>query len=105
MESNDDFIFHVQLGTLDDYYLFEHKSKSKRTRRSAVHHVILKNHVLWFEQQKVHSRKKRDLTLSDPLVINGTVPLAAYVPLLPLGTRQMPCMTGGRTSRSRMGFL
>ena len=67
VESNDDFIFHVQLGTLDDYYLFEHKSKSKRTRRSAVHHEILKNHVLWFEQQKVRSRKKRDLTLSAPL--------------------------------------
>uniref|UniRef100_A0A0B7BDJ9 P/Homo B domain-containing protein n=1 Tax=Arion vulgaris TaxID=1028688 RepID=A0A0B7BDJ9_9EUPU len=52
-----------QIGSLDEYYLFE---ASNRKRRSASpsheHHTLLKEHedVHWFEQQIAKSRTKRD---------------------------------------------
>ena len=63
------FIFHGQLGSLQDYYHLEHGSVSKRSRRSAdVHHSLLSNHpaVKWSEQQKVKKRTRRGY-FSDPL--------------------------------------
>ena len=63
------FHFHGPLGTLTDYYIFEHKDVNKRSRRSADdHHSNLLNHesVVNAEQQKILSRKKRGY-IKDPL--------------------------------------
>ena len=63
------FIFHGQLGSLEDYYHLEHKSVSRRSRRSADGHgALLENHpdVLWVEQQRIKKRVKRGY-FSDPL--------------------------------------
>lgn len=62
------FIFHGQLGTLDDIYHIEHSAVAKRSRRSAEHHKELSEHpnVRWVDQQKILKRKKRG-AFSDPL--------------------------------------
>jgi len=63
------FHFHGPLGTLTNYYIFEHKDVTRRSRRSAdSHHSNLLNHesVVNAEQQKILSRKKRGY-IEDPL--------------------------------------
>ena len=64
------FIFHGQLGSLKHLYHIEHSQVSTRSRRSADgHDRLLGSHpkVLWIEQQKVKSRRKRDYIITDPL--------------------------------------
>lgn len=53
-----------QIGSLKDYYLFEHHRISKRsTDHSAHHHSLLESdpNVGWFQQQVELKRRKRDL--------------------------------------------
>ena len=67
--TDDRFMFHGQLGGLTDYYLLEHRDLPKRSRRSATSRQFrLHSHpdVIWLEQQKVLSRKKRGY-FHDPL--------------------------------------
>jgi len=59
---NQGFHFHGPLGSIEDHYIFEHKEVNKRSRRSADdHHQNLKSqkNVLFAEQQKILSRKRR----------------------------------------------
>ena len=52
-----------QIGDLDNYFLFEHRSLSKRSANPSTHHHFLLTddpEVTWFEQQKELRRVKRD---------------------------------------------
>ncbi|XP_031779685.1 furin-like protease 2 isoform X2 [Nasonia vitripennis] len=56
---------HGQIGSLSNYYLFEHKRLHKRSLSiSEHHHKALKEepHVHWFQQQHERKRKKRDFS-------------------------------------------
>ncbi|GFS78582.1 furin-like protease 2 [Nephila pilipes] len=65
------FVNKGQIGSLKDYYLFEHHSIQKRSLSpSLAHFEMLQNDssVLWFEQQQVKRRVKRSVeTFQDPL--------------------------------------
>ncbi|OWF48429.1 Proprotein convertase subtilisin/kexin type 6 [Mizuhopecten yessoensis] len=64
------FINRGQIGNLKDHYLLEHPHIHKRsTSPSHVHHARFSQEpeILWFEQQFVKKRVKRDLTFTDPL--------------------------------------
>lgn len=63
------FINHGQIGNLKDHYILEHPRISKRSvSPSHAHHARLSQEpeILWFEQQFVKKRVKRDLTFTDP---------------------------------------
>ena len=52
-----------QIGDLDNYFLFEHRSLSRRSANASNHHQNLLTEdpeVEWFEQQKELHRVKRD---------------------------------------------
>jgi hypothetical protein len=56
------FINHGQQGGLEGYYLLEHKSLGKRTRRSLDGHTVdflRETHIKYAQQQKVLRRQKR----------------------------------------------
>lgn len=62
------FINRGQVGSLENYYLFEHHAIRKRSiEASHAHHNVLQKdeQVRWFEQQTVKRRVKRDVHLDE----------------------------------------
>lgn len=58
-----------QIGSLENYYLFEHRRLMKRSTSQARHHHTKLRHepeVLWVEQQVIRKRVKRDLIKPSP---------------------------------------
>jgi len=59
-----------QIGTLDDYFLFEHNRIHKRSTDPSTYHndkLVNEPGVIWVEQQFERRRSKRDFALFNPL--------------------------------------
>nr|ALR88637.1 neuroendocrine convertase 1-like [Saccoglossus kowalevskii] len=62
------YVFHGQIGSLENYFLFKHSDVPSRSKRSSHQHtkrLIDDNRIHWVEQQFGRDRVKRDFIIRD----------------------------------------